>query len=74
MKTFEAVSNNKMSPARFGDYQSLAQILLRSNRPRHTYGFGRCQSVVVSEETKIREILTIESDYYIYRTITKEMI
>ena len=30
--------------------------------------------VVVSEETGIREILTIDSDYYIYRTITKEMI
>ncbi|MCK5094279.1 MAG: toxin-antitoxin system, toxin component, PIN family protein [Spirochaetes bacterium] len=30
--------------------------------------------VAVSEETGIREILTIESDYYIYRTITKEMI
>lgn len=30
--------------------------------------------VVVSEETGIREILTIDSDNYIYRTITKEMI
>ena len=30
--------------------------------------------VVVSEETGIREILTTDSDYYIYRTITKEMI
>ena len=30
--------------------------------------------VVVSEETGIREILTTDSDYYIYRTITKELI
>ncbi len=30
--------------------------------------------IIVSEETGIKEILTIDNDYYIYRTIKKEMI
>ena len=30
--------------------------------------------VVLSEKLKIKEIITIDSDYYIYRTIEKEMI
>jgi uncharacterized protein len=30
--------------------------------------------VVLSEKLKIKEIITIDSDYYIYRTINKEMI
>jgi len=30
--------------------------------------------VVLSERKKIKEIITIDSDYYIYRTINKEMI
>ena len=30
--------------------------------------------VVLSEKLKIKEIITIDSDYYIYRTIKKEMI
>lgn len=30
--------------------------------------------VVLSERLKIKEIITIDSDYYIYRTINKEMI
>ncbi|MFO8068718.1 MAG: PIN domain-containing protein [Alkalibacterium sp.] len=30
--------------------------------------------VVLSEKLKIKEIVTIDSDYYIYRTIEKEMI
>jgi len=30
--------------------------------------------VVLSEKLKIRQIITIDSDYYIYRTIKKEMI
>jgi len=30
--------------------------------------------VVISERSRIKEIITIDSDYYIYRTIEKEMI
>jgi len=30
--------------------------------------------VVLSEKLKIKEIITIDSDYYIYRTIEKEML
>ena len=30
--------------------------------------------LVISEEMNIKEIITIDSDYYIYRTINKEMI
>ena len=30
--------------------------------------------VVLSEKLKIKEIITIDSDYYVYRTINKEMI
>lgn len=30
--------------------------------------------VVLSEKLKIKEIITIDSDYYVYRTIKKEMI
>ncbi|MDC7233247.1 MAG: PIN domain-containing protein [Spirochaetales bacterium] len=30
--------------------------------------------VVIAEELNIKEIITIDSDYYIYRTIDKEMI
>lgn len=30
--------------------------------------------VVLSEKLKVKEIITIDSDYYIYRTINKEMI
>lgn len=30
--------------------------------------------VILSERLKIKEIITIDSDYYIYRTIEKEMI
>ncbi len=30
--------------------------------------------VVLSEKRQIKEIITIDSDYYIYRTINKEMI
>lgn len=30
--------------------------------------------VVIAEEMNIKEIITIDSDYYVYRTINKEMI
>lgn len=30
--------------------------------------------VIISERINLKEIITIDSDYYIYRTITKEMI
>ena len=30
--------------------------------------------IVLSEKLKIKQIITIDSDYYIYRTIKKEMI
>ena len=30
--------------------------------------------IVLSEKMKIKEIITIDSDYYIYRTINKEML
>ncbi len=30
--------------------------------------------VVLSEKLKIKKIITIDSDYYVYRTIKKEMI
>ncbi len=30
--------------------------------------------VVLSEKLRIKEIITIDSDYYVYRTINKEMI
>lgn len=30
--------------------------------------------VVLSEKLKVKEIITIDSDYYVYRTIKKEMI
>ncbi|MCD4670259.1 MAG: toxin-antitoxin system, toxin component, PIN family protein [Actinomycetia bacterium] len=30
--------------------------------------------IVISERLRIKEIITIDSDYYIYRTIEREMI
>ena len=30
--------------------------------------------ILISERSRIKEIITLDSDYYIYRTIEKEMI
>ena len=41
---------------------------------RFSSGINKANRNIISERLRIKEIITIDSDYYIYRTIKKEMI
>jgi len=57
------------------DHEDIARIIELSKKYSDVpMDLADASLVVLSEKKNIKEIITIDSDYYIYRTIKKEMI
>ena len=57
------------------DHEDIARIIELSRKYSDVpMDLADASLVVLSEKMSIKEIITIDSDYYIYRTIKKEMI